>query len=297
MEMIKQMQAGRGQAYPMQRRLGRIKQSLPNILSIALMTVTSVPLVLLYVWIVLISFSSELIGGIFPKSFSLQNWSFLWSPNLVMDGAVYPNVWSMFGSTLTIALGTSVVEVAGSLMAGYVLSRGNFPGSKFLLQSTLLTHAFPAITGMIAAFYILNAVGLVNTLTGIILLKAFAGMGMSTWIIKGFFDEVPKHLEWASSVDGKQPISNVYPGISSECMAGCRRHFAICVSERLGEYVMVSVFLFDDSTNTLPMILHSLFVEEFHGNYGIVMALAVFYMLPCLILYFFSQQALMKMKM
>lgn len=297
MEMIKQMQAGRGQAYPMQRRLGRIKQSLPNILSIALMTVTSVPLVLLYVWIVLISFSSELIGGIFPKSFSLQNWSFLWSPNLVMDGAVYPNVWSMFGSTLTIALGTSVVEVAGSLMAGYVLSRGNFPGSKFLLQSTLLTHAFPAITGMIAAFYILNAVGLVNTLTGIILLKAFAGMGMSTWIIKGFFDEVPKHLEWASSVDGSSRfqtfiqvyLPNVWPGVVAISL------FAFLSG--WGEYVMVSVFLFDDSTNTLPMILHSLFVEEFHGNYGIVMALAVFYMLPCLILYFFSQQALMKMKM
>jgi inositol-phosphate transport system permease protein len=275
----------------------RLKHRLPNALSIALMTMTSLPLLLLYVWVVLISFSGELAGGIIPKSLSLENWSFLWSPNLEVNGAVYPNVWRMFGSTLIIALGTSVVEVAGSLMAGYVLSRGNFPGSRVLLQSTLLTHAFPAITGLIAAFYILNAVGLINTLTGIILLKAFGGMGMSTWIIKGFFDEVPKQLEWASNVDGSSRLQtffqvylpNVWPGVIAISL------FAFLSG--WGEYVMVSVFLFGDQTNTLSMVLRSMFTEEFNGSYGIVMALAVFYMLPCLILYAFSQQALMKMKM
>jgi inositol-phosphate transport system permease protein len=295
--LTKPIPTKRDESYRLNWTLGRIKQRLPEVLSIALMTVTSVPLALLYVWIVLISFSGELTGGIFPKSLTLHNWSFLWTSNLEVNGAIYPNVWRMFGSTLTIALGTSILEVAGSLMAGYVLSRGNFPGSKLLLQSTLLTHAFPAITGLIAAFYILNTVGLVNTLIGIILLKGFTGMGMSTWIIKGFFDEVPKRLEWAASVDGSSRLQtfflvyvpNVWPGVVAISL------FAFLSG--WGEYVMVSVFLFDDHTNTLSMVLHSMFNEEFRGSYGVVMALATFYMLPCLILYLFSQQALMKMKM
>lgn len=295
--MSEQIKTKPDESYSLQGKLGRIKQSLPNALSIVLMTVTSVPLLCLYIWIVVISFSGEMIGGIIPKSFTLNNWSFLWSPNLVVNNALYPNAWELFGSTLLIALGTSVVEVGGSLLAGYVLSRGNFPGSAVLLQSTLLTHAFPAITGLIASFYILNAVGLINTVTGIILLKGFAGMGMSTWIIKGFFDEVPKRLEWAASVDGSSRfrtflqvyLPNVWPGVVAISL------FAFLSG--WGEYIMVSVFLFNDRVNTLSMILSGMLSEEFTGSYGVVMALATFYMLPCLILYFFSQQALMKMKM
>jgi inositol-phosphate transport system permease protein len=276
--------------------LERLKLSLPNTLSILLMTITSIPLLFLYLWIVLISFSDGLVGGIIPTSFTLEHWSFLWS-ELEINGYVYPNIWKVFGSTLAIAIGSSFLEVTISLMAGYVLSKRSFKGKTVLLQSTLLTHAFPTITGLIAAFYILNAVGLMNTLTGIILLKGFAGVGMSTWIIKGFFDDVPKQLEWAADLDGssrfqtfvKVYVPNVWPGIVAISL------FAFLSG--WGEYVMVSVFLFDDEITTLSMILKSLFSEEFTGSYSTIMALATFYMFPCLVLYFFSQKALMKMKM
>lgn len=296
MEVPKQVQTAEIHPYGGVKTLGRIKQGLPNAIAIILMTVTSVPLLLLYVWVVVISLSGDLIGGIIPRSFTLENWSFLWSPNIELEGAIYPNAWSLFGNTFTVAVGTMIVEVTASLMAGYVLSRGNFPGSTFLLQSTLLTHAFPAITGLIASFYILNAVGLINTLTGIILLKAFAGMGMSTWIIKGFFDEVPKRLEWAASVDGSSKLQtffqvylpNVWPGVTAIALFSFLSGW--------GEYIMMSVFLFDSEHSTLSVILRGMITEDFTGSYGVVMALATFYMIPCLILYFFSQKALMKMK-
>jgi len=190
-------------------RLQQWKRRLPNTVSILVMTVTTIPLLFLYIWLVLISFSDGFVGGIIPTSFTLHNWSFLWS-KLEINGYVYPNIWVVFGNTLLIAICISVLEVSFSVAAGYVLSRGNFPGSGILLQSTLLTHAFPAITGLIAAFYILNTVGLINTLTGIILLKAFTGIGMSTWLIKGFFDEVPRQLEWAASVDGSSRFQTFF---------------------------------------------------------------------------------------
>lgn len=270
---------------------------LPNALSIVLMTVTSLPLLFLYVWMVLISFSDGMAGGITPKGFTLQNWSFLWS-NFEVNGFKYPNIWHVFGNSFLIAAGTSIIEVTASLMAGYVLSRGNFPGSKFfLLQSTLLTHAFPAITGLIAAFYILKSVGLLNTLIGIVLLKLLPESGCRHGSLKVFFDEVPKQLEWAASIDGSGRLKAFFSNLYSNVWPGIVAISLFAFLSGWGEYVMVSVFIFDDRFYTLSIILRGLFTQEFTGSYGIVMALAVFYMIPCLILYLFSQQALMKMKM
>jgi inositol-phosphate transport system permease protein len=122
-------------------------------------------------------------------------------------------------------------------------------------------------------------------------------MGMSTWIIKGFFDEVPRQLEWAASVDGSSRfqtffqvyLPNVWPGIVAIGLFSFLSGWS--------EYVMMSVFIFDDRLYTLSMILRSMTSVEFNTNYGIVMAVATFYMLPCLVLYFFSQKTLMKMKL
>lgn len=275
--------------------IGRLK-GLPNLLSIVLLTLITLPLLFIYVWLILISFGDEMVNGIVPYGFTFQNWSFLWS-ELRVNGMVYPSIWGIFANTLIIAVGSSVLEVSAGLMAGYVISRSNFPGKNGLLHSTMLTHAFPAVTSLIASFYILNELGLINTLGGIILLKGFAGLGMSTWIIKGFFDEVPKELEWASSVDGSSRIKTfvavylplVWPGIVAVSL------FAFLSG--WSEYIMVSVFLFDDNINTLSLIVRSLFSETSTESYGVVMAVGSFYMLPCLILYFFSQRALMRMKM
>ncbi|MZQ81029.1 ABC transporter permease subunit [Paenibacillus sp. 5J-6] len=276
-------------------RIGRLK-GLPNLISIVLLTLITLPLLFIYVWLILISFGDEMVNGILPHGFTFQNWSFLWS-ELKINGMVYPSIWGIFANTLIIAVGSSVLEVSAGLMAGYVISRSNFPGKNGLLHSTMLTHAFPAVTSLIASFYILNELGLINTLGGIILLKGFAGLGMSTWIIKGFFDEVPKELEWASSVDGSSRIKTfiavylplVWPGIVAVSL------FAFLSG--WSEYIMVSVFLFDDNINTLSLIVRSLFSETSTESFGVVMAVGSFYMLPCLILYFFSQRALMRMKM
>ncbi|NOU73558.1 ABC transporter permease subunit [Paenibacillus sp. LMG 31458] len=274
-------------------RRRRWLQALPNGLAIAVMTAGSLPLLAIYVWMVLVSFSDS---GLIPTKFTLSHWSFLWS-ELNINGYVYPNVWVVFLNTLFIAVGTAVFEVAFSLMAGYAISQTKFPGRSILLQSTILTHAFPAITGLIAAFYILNTTGLLNTLTGIMALKILGGIPMSTWIIKGFFDEVPKELTWAAQTDGCGKFKIFYTVFLPKIWPGVAAISLFAFLSGWGEYVMVSVFIFDDKINTLSIIIKSLFNETSSASYGLVMALATFYMLPCVILYFFSQKALSNMKM
>lgn len=265
-------------------------------LCIFLLTVFSMLLVSLYAGMVVYSFS-DLRGGV-PAGFTFEHWRFLFEKNVVIDTYQYPSIWSILLSTLLIAVGSMVVEVSISLFSGYALSKGNFPGKHFLIQSTLFTRAFPAVTSLIASFYILKTVGLLNTYTGIILIKGLAEVGMSTWIIKGFFDELPRDIDWAASVDGSSKwrtffriyVPAIWPGIAAISL------FAFL--NGWGEYVLVSVLTFDDAKVTFPIILNTLMDNESTSavSYGTIMAIATFYMLPALILYFFSQKYIARMK-
>lgn len=265
-----------------------------NWINIMIMTIISIPMILIYLGMIIVSFSTSM-NGLIPKGFTFQNWSFLWS-ELVIDHHVFPSIWLIFGNTFKIALGTSIIEVGISLMAAYSISRGKFPGKNLLIQSTLLTHAFPAITSLIATFYILNVLGLLNTLTGIILIKGFAGVGMSTWMLKGFFDDVPRELDWAASVDGCGKIKIFFAAYLPSIWTGIIAVSLFAFLGGWGEYILVSVFIFDDKLLTLPLVLRALFEETSSSSYGITMALATFYMLPAIIFYILSQKSLGKMK-
>ncbi|PAQ14039.1 hypothetical protein CD798_12190 [Bacillaceae bacterium SAOS 7] len=256
----------------------------------------SVLLLSLYVGMMLYSVG-DIKGGKFT-GFTLENWKFIFSPNLVIENNVYPGVWKIFLNTLIIALGSMFIEVAISVFSGYALAKGTFPGKEFLIQSTLFSRVIPSITTLIASFYILKTVGLLDTMIGIILIKGFAEVGMSTWIMKGFFDEIPKDLDFAAEIDGSSMIKRffsiyvpiVWPGIAAVSL------FAFL--NGWGEYVIVSVFTYDDAKITLPIILNTLIDTESTAtiNYGMIMALATFYMLPAIGLYLFSQKYISKMK-
>lgn len=264
--------------------------------TILFITVMSLILLCLYVGMVVYSLGEVKGGKITGVTF--DNWNFLFSPNLIIENHVYPGIWKIFSNTMIIAIGSMVIEVGISVLSGYALAKGSFPGKQFLIQSTLFSRIIPSITTLIASFYILKTVGLLDTMIGIILIKGFAEVGMSTWIMKGFFDEIPKHLDYAAEIDGTSMLKRffkiyvpiVWPGIAAISL------FAFL--NGWGEYVIVSVFTFDEAKVTLPIILNTLLEQQSTGtvNYGMIMALATFYMLPAIALYLFSQKYISKMK-
>jgi hypothetical protein len=67
-----------------------------------------------------------------------------------------------------------------------VLSRWQFRGRLLLLQGTLLLHAFPAITLIIAVFFVLRALYLLHTLAGVMLVKVALELPFALWVMKGF---------------------------------------------------------------------------------------------------------------
>jgi arabinogalactan oligomer / maltooligosaccharide transport system permease protein len=95
-----------------------------------------------------------------------------------------------------------------SLLSAYSFSRFRFRGRSQLLLVILLVQVFPAILAMVALFAMLQQIGNyipwlgLNTHGGLILIYLGGAMGINVWLMKGFFDSIPREIDESGMVDG-----------------------------------------------------------------------------------------------
>ena len=207
---------------------------------IACLALLSTPIVLMYLWLLLASVNRESLGEFPANGWTLQHWRFLWVAT-VKQG--YPNIWVVTGNSLLFAVAVMVLEVSIALLAGYVLSRWQFRGRLLLLQSTLLLHAFPAITLIIAVFFVLRALHLLNTLAGVMLVKVALELPFALWVMKGFFDGIPWPVEMAALVDGANRFTTWYHILLRQIPSGITALSLFAFLSGWGEYVFLLTFI------------------------------------------------------
>ncbi|MFD2044898.1 sugar ABC transporter permease [Ornithinibacillus salinisoli] len=149
-------------------------------------------------WAIMMSLnpgSNMLVTELFPKNPTLEHYKWLFnSPN--SDYLIwYKN--SMFVAVLN-ALGSVVIT---SLIA-YAFSRYKFIGRKYGLYMFLLLQMFPALMGMVALYILLNTIGLTDSLWGLLLIYLGGQIPFNAWLVKGYFDTIPRELDEAAKIDG-----------------------------------------------------------------------------------------------
>lgn len=103
---------------------------------------------------------------------------------------------------------TTILSVSVTTLAAYAFSRFRFSGRENMLKAILLIQVFPALLAMIAVFTLISqfetiipAIGL-NTHAGLILVYLGGAMGVNIWLMKGFFDTIPRAIDESAMVDG-----------------------------------------------------------------------------------------------
>jgi len=256
----------------------------------AFLFLASLPIFLGFLWLFIGSVSKSLTYGIIPEGFSLRNWRFLWK--IPYPG--YPDVWLTLLNTLFLAFGVMIIVVAVSTMAGYVISRMKFPGRSFLLASTLILHAFPAITLLIGLYYVLRVLNLLDSVMGVILAKAGLFIPFAIWIMKGFFDGVSWDMEMSALIDGasrfqvfrKIMLPMVGPGIAGISI------FAFITG--WSEFIFVITFIRKPSAWTLTSYVNSIIGDFRFVDFGLLAAISLFYVMPVLLFFIFTQKYLMQ---
>ena len=140
-----------------------------------------------------------------PEEISLDNYKKLLTENEFSD--VFPyTTWLL--NSLKIATITTVGSVTITTLAAYAFSRFRFRQRQNTLRGILLIQVFPGILAMVALFLLIQQIGEVipsfglNTHNGLILVYLGGAMGINIWLMKGFFDTIPREIDESAMVDG-----------------------------------------------------------------------------------------------
>jgi len=253
------------------------------------LSLVSLPIFLGFFWLFIGSVSKGLVYGIIPEGFSLKNWRFLWE---IPFG--YPSIWLAFSNSLFLAFGVMVLAVTVSTLAGYVISRMKFPGRSFLLASTLILHAFPAVSLLIGLYYVLRVLHLLDSVIGVILATAGLFMPFAIWVMKGFFDGISWDMEMSALIDGasrfqvfrKIVLPMVRPGIGGISI------FAFITG--WSEFIFTITFIRKPSAWTLTSYVNSAIGDYQFTDYGLLAATSLFYLIPVLLFFILTQKYLMQ---
>lgn len=111
-------------------------------------------------------------------------------------------------NTTKIAIISSVLSALVTTLTAYAFSRFRFAGRGQLLLGILIIQVFPALMAMVALFALMDQLGTyipwlgLNTHGGLILIYMGGAMGINVWLMKGFFDSIPRDIDESGMMDG-----------------------------------------------------------------------------------------------
>jgi len=240
-----------------------------------------------YLWMALTSITplSELHGDsttILPRNPSLQAYG-----RLLTQTGFLRNI----ANSAIVAASVVVIVVFCSLLAGTALSRYRFRGRRAVLYGILLLQLFPSILLLVPLYIELKNLRLLDSLVGLILVYSAFAMSFSTWLMKGFVDQIPGEIEEAALIDGCtrwQAFIHVMLPLSKPGIAAAGTYAFIY---SWNEFIFALTFTSSNSAKTVPVGL-SQFIGENIIRWDFLTSGGVIAAIPILIGFMFAQRGL-----
>jgi len=208
----------------------------------------------------------------------------------------YPRAWvasnigRLYWNSIYVSTVSMVVTVAISALAGYGLGRIRFAGRGVVYGIVLVGLTIPLQIALIPLFMNLRMLGLINTPLALIGPYTAFGLAFGTYIMKGFFQGLPRELEDAARLDGAGEFS-IFLWVMLPLTRPALATVAIFIFlQNWNEFLFALTFITEGRMRTLPTGIYALLSSEFYGNYPILAASLVLFSVPVLVLYFLFQR-------
>lgn len=222
--------------------------------------------------------------SLIPQVFHWENYYQAW-----MEGGFGRNFLNSIFYTVSVVFGIVII----SSMAAYAFSRFRFPGKNLLFFMFMAAMMIPIPGSFVPLYILLNKLHLRNTAIGYILAMINVGLSTSIFLLKTFFDKMPKELEDAARIDGCSKL-------------GIWRHVALPLAKPVlavvvvfnalnvwNEYVLALIIF--DSKPLMPLqVALTTFHGEFITRYPLLMAGLTITALPIILVYLFMQKYIIK---
>ncbi|MBV9274113.1 MAG: carbohydrate ABC transporter permease [Verrucomicrobia bacterium] len=200
--------------------------------------------------------------------------------------------WTFLLNSGIVALGSTCLGIALAALAGFAMSRFRVRGLRCYNQALLIVQMFPLILAIIPLFIFFRQLDMVNNFIPVILVYTTTQLPFSTWMLRSYFDSIPRDLDEAAKVDGCSPLRSFAQIILPLAAPGIAAVGIFSFLFSYNEFFISSVFLRDESRMTIPVGIQS-FMQQYSTDWGSLMASATLAMVPTLILFLFIQKFLM----
>lgn len=267
----------------------RIKRTLGKAFVYGLMLLALVIVLLPLYW----TFSTSLKGSetilhippeLFPRELTFSNFENIF--RIIPFGRLLVNSVIITGFTSAISL------VVGSL-AAYSLSRYRFPGSDSIFGLIMGTRMIPPIAYVIPLYLLISDLGLIDTWWGVMLAHTTITLPFTIWILKGFFDELPRDFEEAAMVDGCSRLGALKVALRL-ALPGLFVALIFVFVESWNDFMFALSITRSPASKTVPVGLVGLLQYPYRQPWGELTAGLLIYTLPIFFIAYFFEKYIAK---
>jgi len=239
-------------------------------------------------------------------SFKLQPEIFRVPPTLVPFGGTLANYRAIMGgnlahsialprymqNSLIVALLTVAVTLLLATPAAYAFSRVPFRGKRVVIYGVLVSQMLPVVLILIPLYRTFLGLHLLSTYAGLVIPYLMFSLPFSMWMLKGYFDTIPRELDEAAKVDGCTKMQAMLRVVLPNLRAGLAATAIVTFIMAWDEFIISLTIMDKDSMRTLPVGLLQSFVGEFTIKWGEMMAASVATSIPVIVLFIFLSKYL-----
>lgn len=220
----------------------------------------------------------------FPRNPTLENFETAWNSN---------NFQRYFLNSLKVATLSSLLTVLVATTQAYAFARMQFPGKNLIFNTYLITMMIPSMLFIIPQFLQARELGLLNSHLGLIVFYVVGSIPFQTFLLRGFFESIPRAVEEAAYVDGAGRFTTFARVVLPLAGPAVGTSMIFSFLGNWDEFTWALTIINDTSLRTLPIALR-LFQGQHASQWGLVFAASLIAIVPVIIVFIVFQRSFVK---
>jgi multiple sugar transport system permease protein len=241
-------------------------------------------------WVLLRSITSipdAYTGQLWPTTFDFTHYNYVFEH--------IPGFFRNFTNSIIVTFSTVVITSICAVLAGYAIVHLRLPGRALVVSLLVGTLFFPArLVSLIGIFQIQNALGLINTLQGLILPYVTLNLAISILIMRGIFETISNEIVDAAKIDGANSWRTLWEIMLPLIANGLVVLVIVNFVTAWGEYLLAATLTNDQSVRTLPVVLATTFGGFGEWAWPRISAVYIMAIMPGIVAFALAQRWYMK---
>lgn len=217
----------------------------------------------------------------------------LWPSNasLANYAALFQNgqFWVWLRNSLIVSISVGLIQVLITALGAFAFSRMRFWGRKYGLMVLILLQMFPAFLSVSAFYAVMTKLNMMDALWSYILVM-ISGSAYNIWLMKGYFDTVPRDLDEAALMDGANSWQRFWYVLLPPAVPMIVVIFLFTLVGMFGEYIFAGMILQSPQNYTLAVGMYNLISGQFAKNWGEFSAAALLSAVPLTVIFGLCQR-------